>query len=134
MARLAATLDATALMPVNAGARPAWDGSPVSSPVVGWPMTDGARYGIRALCATIWNVVRMECTLCDCTRGITSMGVDTAKAETCNACGRDVKVTQGQKNEPVDAVVDDVGSLGLDMLVQGTSYQCDACDPFLLGY
>ena len=86
----------------------------------------------------MWNVVRVKCTLCDSTEGITYMGVDggtdTVKAETCDGCGRYVKILQGQKDVLVDAVADDVGSLGLDMLMQGTRYKRGAYDPFLLGY
>ncbi len=61
-------------------------------------------------------------------------GTDTVKAETCDGCGRYVKILQGQKDALVDAVADDIGSLGLDMLMQGTRYRRGAYDPFLLGY
>ncbi len=138
MARLAASLDAKALVPVGTGACPSCGGPPVSSTVVGWKDADGARYCTCALCATMWNVVRVKCTLCDSTKGITYMGVDggtdTVKAETCDECGRYVKILQGQKDMLVDAVADDIGSLGLDMLMQGTRYKRGAYDPFLLGY
>ena len=138
MARLAATLDPKSLVPVGTGACPCCGGPPVSSTVVGWMGADGARYCTCALCATMWNVVRVKCTLCDSTKGITYMGVDggtdTVKAETCDECGRYVKILQGQKDTLVDAVADDVGSLGLDMLMQGTRYKRGAYDPFLLGY
>ncbi len=138
MARLAATLDVASLGPVGTGACPACGGPPVSSTVVGWPGAEGARYCSCALCATMWNVVRVKCTLCDSTKGITYMGVeggtDTVKAETCDACHRYVKILQGQKDTQVDAVADDVGSLGLDMLMQGTAYRRGAYDPFLVGY
>ena len=138
MARLAATLDVVALVPVGTGACPACGGPPVSSTVVGWQGADGARYCTCALCATMWNVVRVKCTLCDSTKGITYMGVeggtDTVKAETCDACHRYVKILQGQKDMLVDAVADDVGSLGLDMLMAGTDYRRGAYDPFLMGY
>ena len=138
MARLAAALDAATLAPVGVGACPACGGPPVSSTIVGWQGADGARYCTCALCATMWNVVRVKCTLCDSTKGITYMGVeggtDTVKAETCDACHRYVKVLQGQKDMLVEAVADDVGSLGLDMLMQGTAYRRGAYDPFLMGY
>lgn len=138
LARLAARLDVASLVPVGTGACPACGGPPVSSTVVGWQGADGARYCTCALCATMWNVVRVKCTLCNATKGITYMGVDggtdTVKAETCNACGRYVKILQGQKDVLVDAVADDVGSLGLDMLMQGTRYKRGAYDPFLMGY
>ena len=138
MARLAATLDAKSLKPVGTGACPCCGGPPVSSTVVGWPGADGARYCTCALCATMWNVVRVKCTLCDSTEGITYMGVeggtDTVKAETCDTCGRYVKILQAQKDMLVDAVADDVGSLALDMLMQGTAYRRGAYDPFLMGY
>ncbi len=138
LARRAATLEEAALVPVGTGACPACGGPPVSSTVVGWQGADGARYCTCALCATMWNVVRVKCTLCDSTKGITYMGVeggtDTVKAETCDACHRYVKILQGQKDMLVDAVADDVGSLGLDMLMQGTAYRRGAYDPFLMGY
>lgn len=138
LARRAATLEEAALVPVGTGACPACGGPPVSSTVVGWQGADGARYCSCALCATMWNVVRVKCTLCDSTKGITYMGVeggtDTVKAETCDACHRYVKILQGQKDMLVEAVADDVGSLGLDMLMRDTPYCRGAYDPFLMGY
>jgi len=138
LARMAGRLDVASLVPVGTGACPACGGPPVSSTIVGWQGADGARYCTCALCATMWNVVRVKCTLCNSTKGITYMGIDggtdTVKAETCDACGRYVKILQGQKDVDVDAVADDVGSLALDMLMRGTRYRRGAYDPFLMGY
>jgi FdhE protein len=69
-ARLAAQLDAKALVPVGEGACPACGGPPVSSMVVGWSGALNTRFCACSLCGTLWNYPRIKCTLCGATEGI----------------------------------------------------------------
>jgi FdhE protein len=137
-ARLAAQLDAAHLVPVGDGACPACGGPPVSSMVVGWLGAHGARFCACALCATMWNYVRIKCAMCGSTKGISYQEIDgsagTIKAETCDSCGSYLKILYQQKDPALDPIADDVASLGLDLLVRETGLRRGGVNPFLLGY
>jgi FdhE protein len=137
-ARLAARLDAAALVPIGDGVCPACGGAPVASAIVGWQGAHGARFCTCALCATQWHVVRIKCVLCDSTKGIAYQELegaqDTVKAETCESCHGYVKILHQQKNPQLDPVADDVATLGLDILLRERGYRRGAVNPFLLGY
>lgn len=137
-ARLAARLDKASLKPVGDGACPSCGGPPVASLVVGWPDAHGARYCACSLCGTLWNYVRVRCVTCGSTAGIGLQEVEggpgTIKAETCDTCHTYVKVLYQQKDEQLEAVADDVGSLALDLLMRDGPYRRAAFNPFLLGY
>src|SRR5262245_28211500 len=75
-ARLAAQLDPKGLVPVGDGACPACGGPPVSSLVVGWQGAHGTRFCACALCGTLWNYVRIKCTVCGSTKGIGYQEID----------------------------------------------------------
>src|SRR5437588_1568395 len=89
-ARLAAGLDPASLVPVGDGACPACGGPPVSSMIVGWLGAHGARYCGCSVCGTLWNYVRVKCTLCASTKSIAYQEIEgaggTVKAETCGNC------------------------------------------------
>jgi len=136
-ARVAAQLDAKALVPVGEGACPACGGPPVASMVVGWKGAHGTRFCSCALCGTLWHVVRIKCTLCGSTRGIGYQEIEGApvvKAETCDECRGYVKILHQHKEVDVDPIADDVASLGLDLLVREKGYRRGAFNPFLVGY
>jgi FdhE protein len=137
-ARLAGRLDAKRLRPVGDGACPACGGPPVSSVVVGWEGAHGTRFCACALCGTLWNYVRIKCTLCGTTKDIAYQGIDgdagTVKAETCDSCRAYVKILHQHKDPALDPVADDVASLGLDLLLRDAGYRRGAVNPFLLGY
>jgi FdhE protein len=137
-ARLAARLDAAALVPVGNGVCPACGGAPVASAIVGWQGAHGARFCTCALCATQWHVVRIKCVLCDSTKGIAYQELegaqDAVKAETCENCHGYVKILHQHKNPQLDPVADDVATLGLDILLRERGYRRGAVNPFLLGY
>ncbi|MEP9349095.1 formate dehydrogenase accessory protein FdhE [Xanthobacter sp. KR7-225] len=137
-ARLAARLDAKTLVDVGVGMCPACGGPPVSSMVVDWPNAHGARYCVCALCSTWWNFVRIRCTACGTTKGIGYQEVEGSegviKAETCDGCHTYTKVLYLPKNQDLDPVADDVGSLGLDLLMKDGPYRRSAFNPLLLGY
>lgn len=137
-ARLAAQLDADALVPVGVGLCPVCGGRPVASMIVGWYGAEGARYASCMLCSTLWNEVRVKCLACGSTKGVGYQEIEgqggTIKAETCDECGSYVKVFYQHKDVTLDPVADDVGSLGLDQLLRGSAYTRAGLNPYLAGY
>ena len=137
-ARLAARLDAPRLVPVGDGACPACGGPPVASLIVGWPGAHSARFCACTLCATLWNYVRVKCTVCGSTKGISYQevadGVGAVKAECCDECRSYVKILDQRTDPALDPVADDVASLGLDLLVRETGLRRAGVDHFMLGY
>ncbi|MBL9059421.1 MAG: formate dehydrogenase accessory protein FdhE [Mangrovicoccus sp.] len=138
LARLAATLAADALEPVGTGVCPACGGRPVTSSVMGAQGIENVRYASCACCATRWNEVRVKCLCCGSTKGLTYRSVETheasVKAECCAECQSWVKIFYQVKNASLDPVADDVGSLGLDLLMKDTPFRRGGFDPFLAGY
>ena len=137
-ARIAARLDAAALVPVGDGVCPVCGSPPTATMVVGWLGAHGARYCGCSLCGTLWNYVRVKCTLCASTKGIAYQEVEGGpgfvKAETCTSCRGYVKIMQQHKDPAVDLVADDVASLGLDLLMRDTGFRRGGVNAFLLGY
>jgi FdhE protein len=137
-ARIAAKLDAKALVPVGEGACPVCGGAPVASAIVGWGGAVGTRFCSCSLCATQWHVVRIKCVLCDSTKGISYQDADggnaNVKAETCENCHGFVKILHQHKDPALDPVADDIATLGLDLLLRESGYRRGAVNPFLLGY
>jgi FdhE protein len=135
--RLAAQLSADDLKPVAEGACPVCGSPPMTSAVVGWPKAHNTRFCACPLCATMWNVVRVKCVLCGSTDGISFREIEgsaAVKAETCEKCRGYVKILY-QVNEPaLDPMADDVGTLGLDMLLAEEGWKRGSHNPFLLGY
>ena len=137
-ARLAGQLDASRLVPVGDGVCPVCGGPPVASVIVGWHGAHGARFCTCSLCATLWNYVRIKCTACGSTEGISYRevegGPDTIKAETCSVCGGYLKILHQQTDPFLDPVADDVASLALDLLVRDEGLRRVGVNPFLIGY
>lgn len=137
-ARLAARLDAEALVPVGQGACPACGAPPVSTMVVGWSGAHATRFCACSLCGTLWNYPRIKCTLCGSTKDIAyqeiAAGPATVKAETCGSCRFYVKIMQQRENASLDPVADDVATLALDLLLRDTGFRRGAVNPFLFAY
>jgi FdhE protein len=137
-ARLAARLDPKKLVSVGDGLCPACGAAPSSTLIVNWPGAEGARYCSCSLCGTLWNHVRSKCTLCGSTRQIVFQEVEgsggTIKAETCDDCRGYMKVLYQTKNNALEAIADDVATLGLDLLVRELGFRRGAVNPFLIGY
>lgn len=138
LARLAATLDAKVLVPVHVGICPACGGRPVTSSVMGMQGIENVRYAACASCATQWNEVRVKCLCCGSTKGISYRSVETSeatvKAEVCRECKSWVKIFYQVKNPSLDPVADDVGSLGLDILMKDTDFRRGGFNAYLAGY
>jgi FdhE protein len=136
-ARLAALLDVKLLDIVHPGTCPACGGAPVASMVVGWIGAESSRYCACSLCATLWHHVRVKCVLCDSNEAVTYREIEggsgTIKAECCGTCHGYVKILEERKDTAMDPVADDVGSLGLDVLLRETDFRRGSFNPFLLG-
>lgn len=136
--RLAAGLDASRLVPVGDTLCPCCGGPPVASLIVEWPNAHGSRFCACALCSTLWNFVRIRCTSCGSTKGIGYQEIEgspgTIKAETCDECRTYVKVMHQHKDTAIEPLADDIGSLGLDMMMRDGPYRRAAFNPFLIGY
>ena len=137
-AMLAATLPADRLVPIRIGTCPACGGRPVASMVTENMGAEGARYCSCATCQTLWNEVRVKCTCCGSTKGITYRSVETGeatiKAECCRECGKWVKIMYQNKNPTLEPIADDVASLGLDLMMRETEWARGGFNPFLAGY
>ncbi|MDO5613098.1 MAG: formate dehydrogenase accessory protein FdhE [Paracoccus sp. (in: a-proteobacteria)] len=138
LARLAASLDAAKLVPVSTGVCPSCGGRPASSVVTGTPGIENVRYACCAQCATQWNEVRVKCLCCGSTGGISyrSAGDENSviRAECCTECDQWLKILYQSRNPTLDPIADDLGSLGLDVMMKDTRFARAGANPFLAGY
>jgi FdhE protein len=137
-ARMAAMLNAQDLKLIAEAVCPACGSAPMSSSVVGWPMAHNTRFCTCSLCGTMWNVVRVKCLLCSSTESINFRSIegerDTIKAETCDKCRGYVKILYQVHDHNLEPLVDDVATLGLDMLLAEEGWKRGGRNPFLMGY
>ncbi|MCA1404467.1 formate dehydrogenase accessory protein FdhE [Ensifer sp. IC3342] len=137
-ARLASLLDAKKLTPVADGVCPSCGARPVSSMVVGWPGSHGARFCCCSLCCTYWHYVRIKCVLCGSTKGISYREIEnqggTVKAEICDECHGWTKILYQNKEPAAEPTADDVASLGLDLLMREGPYRRGGFAPLLAGF
>lgn len=102
---------------------------PVASVVRGGGEVGNLRYLHCALCNTEWNLVRVKCSSCDATEGISYrhleaeglQGANAVCAETCDSCKSYLKIIYTEKGA-VDPVADDLATLALDILVDEAGY------------
>ncbi|MFC3060400.1 formate dehydrogenase accessory protein FdhE [Paenirhodobacter populi] len=138
MARIAATLDVAQLVPIRTGICPCCGGRAATSSVIGLKELENVRYAACATCATQWNEVRIKCLCCGSTKGLSYRSAETAKAtvkaETCDECQSWVKIFYTLTNPAIEPIADDVGSLGLDLMMKETAYRRGGFDPYLTGY
>jgi len=99
-----------------------------SHPVAGIVRIGGAQQGLRylscSLCATEWHMVRIKCSSCESTRGISYYVLEgsngAVKAESCDECNSYLKLLYMEKDTQVEPVADDLASLALDVLMDET--------------
>lgn len=134
----AATLHVEQLVAIRPGTCPACGGRHAVSMVTENIGAEGARYCSCATCQTLWNEVRVKCTCCGSTKGISYRSVEvedaTVKAETCRECSHWVKILYQNKNPTLEPIADDVASVGLDLMMKETEFRRGGYDPFLVGY
>ncbi|MCE4554505.1 formate dehydrogenase accessory protein FdhE [Pelomonas cellulosilytica] len=90
---------------------------------------DGARYLACGLCATQWHYVRVKCTHCQGTKGISLQSLVAAndgagtttdavvQAECCSECGHYLKLLHPARDNGAEPVADDLATVTLDLLV-----------------
>jgi FdhE protein len=135
--RMAALLDKADLA---AGKDPTGECPVCGSPALaGLVMPGGTRFGHRhlhcSLCASSWRYVRAKCVHCGSTGKVSFRqlsGAAYARAECCEKCHGYSKVFYVDKVKPVEALADDLASLGLDVLVGEEGFS-RAPNPFVLG-
>jgi FdhE protein len=128
-------LDALHLLPER-GLCPCCGSTPVAGIITGSGATPGTRYLQCSLCATAWNHVRALCITCGESRTLSLKGIDgdagVVKAETCDECHSYAKMLYQAKDMQVDAMADDLASLGLDMMVAEAGWSRHAPNLLLL--
>lgn len=121
-ARMAAALAEHAFGRLEQGGLcPVCGSHPVAGIVRIGGMEQGLRYLSCSLCATEWHMVRIKCSSCESTQGISYYQLDgsngAVKAEACDDCNAYLKVLYMEKDNQVEAVADDVATLALDVLM-----------------
>lgn len=108
---------------------------PVASVVRADPRSQGFRYLHCALCATEWHMVRVTCSHCQSTKGITyhsiEGGSEVIRAECCDTCRTYRKILYQEKDSGVEPVADDLASLALDLLLSEAGYHRASGNPLL---
>jgi FdhE protein len=97
--------------------------------------SQGYRYLHCPLCATEWHLVRVTCSQCQATNGITyhsiEGGSDAIRAESCESCRCYRKIFYQEKDMGVEPVADDLASLALDLLMSEAGYHRASGNPLL---
>jgi FdhE protein len=83
------------------------------------------RYLVCALCATEWNMTRIQCTSCESDKGVAYLALDggaaagppAVRAETCSECHSYLKIVDRSRDPYADPLADDLATLALDVLV-----------------
>lgn len=139
-ARAAQVQDVSKLVPIRVGTCPTCGGRPGASMVTATQHQEGARYACCATCATQWNEVRVKCLCCGSTKGVGYRAIDDGgadpviKAEVCDECHSWVKIFYQNRDTALEAVADDIASLGLDALLRDSEWRRGGFNPYLIGY
>lgn len=100
---------------------PACASPPVASVVRIGGVEQGIRYLSCSLCETQWHMVRVKCSSCESTKGISYYAIEgkspAVKAESCDECGAYLKIAYMEKDPNVEPVADDLATLALDLLM-----------------
>lgn len=88
----------------------------------------GYRFLHCSLCNAQWHMVRIKCSNCESTRGISYQHLDDGSqlqkhavaVEVCEECGTYLKICYMDRDPLVEPVADDLASLSLDLLVAAT--------------
>ncbi|HXU92850.1 MAG TPA: formate dehydrogenase accessory protein FdhE [Gallionella sp.] len=109
---------------------------PVASIVRTGGAENGGRYLSCSLCETQWHMVRVKCSNCESTKGIGYYSIEGAsgsvKAESCDECGTYLKIAYMDKEPQVDPVADDLATLVLDLMMDGTGKSRSGPNLFLM--
>lgn len=112
--------------PAQIGLCPVCGSHPVASVVRIGGAQQGLRYLICSLCASEWHMVRVKCSACSSTKGISYLGLESGseavKAECCDECKTYLKIFYLEKDTSMVAAADDLATLSLDLLVDQEGY------------
>jgi FdhE protein len=107
----------------------------------------GQRYLHCSLCSTQWHMLRIQCTHCLSNKHVAYQSLDLAgadddgasraagaavQAETCDDCGRYLKIMHSDREPFVEPVADDLATLTLDLLVSDTGLKRHGVNLMLL--
>jgi FdhE protein len=108
---------------------------PVASVVRSDSRSQGLRYLHCGLCATEWHLVRVTCSNCQNTKGISYRSIENGpagiRAECCDTCHTYRKILYQEEDTGVEPVADDLASLTLDLLLGEAGYQRASPNPLL---
>jgi len=109
--------------------------APVASIVRTQAPFAGQRYLRCGLCASEWHRVRVECTVCNATRGIAYQSIEggspAIRAETCDACHAYRKIFYQEHEPSVEPLADDLASVALDLLLGEAGFHRASPNPLL---
>jgi FdhE protein len=136
LTRLVAQIPPALLKPNGDNLCPACGSRPVASMIVGWADAGRARYCCCPLCATMWNYVRIKCTSCGSTAGISYYLVEGQSrdiaVETCTTCGTYIKHFHQHRNTEIEPLADDIASFGLDVLIRQKNFRRTTANPLMI--
>ncbi|WP_431258636.1 formate dehydrogenase accessory protein FdhE [Roseateles chitinivorans] len=100
----------------------------------------GQRFLACSLCGAQWHYVRIKCTHCQGTKGITFQSLvdddgnksDAVAAECCETCGHYLKQVHMEKDLQVEPLADDLATLTLDLLVGELGLVRQGFNPLLI--
>jgi FdhE protein len=99
------------------------------------PRSQGFRYLHCALCATEWHMVRVKCSQCLSTAGISYQSIEDGpqaiRAECCDTCRTYRKILYQEMDGDVEPLADDLASLALDLLLSDAGYHRASANPLL---
>jgi FdhE protein len=108
---------------------------PVASIVRVDSHSQGYRYLHCGLCATEWHLVRVTCSHCQSTEGISYHSIEgsstAVRAEACDRCLTYRKILYQEKDSGVEPVADDLANLALDVLMAEAGYDRASGNPLL---
>ena len=131
--RLAAALDVANLQNCDVpGICPACASRPVASIVRIGNEQANLRYLVCSLCATEWNMARVQCTSCATDKGLQYLALtrgedekatdSPVRAEACDECKSYLKIFYQEKDPQLDPTADDLATLALDVLTDEQGY------------
>jgi FdhE protein len=112
---------------VDFGLCPVCGSPPMVSAIRSGGAQQGLRYLVCSLCASEWHAVRIKCSHCASTKGISYLYVDgendAVKAECCDECRTYLKILYFDKDNRMEPLADDLATLTLDMLVDERGFR-----------
>jgi FdhE protein len=117
------------------GSCPMCGALPVASIVRAEKAYQGYRYLHCSVCASEWHMVRVKCTNCESTSGITYHSIEggtaALRAEACENCKTYRKIGYQEHDMAVEPVADDLASLTLDLLMSEAGFHRGSGNPLL---